>query len=190
MGNIFVLSLCLTSSHQYLLVWGACVSAGSLIFAVASQRTPLDHLSLVASRVCICRSCKTIVKRETVLKQLFLQKYSTEIVDQNVSLVLLWKSMAWGASYNLSYRPGKLAGAIFVLSLWPTQVISVFEKRGWIHVWCPGFCVCCSEDTSVDRPALLVQRDLCLWLQQGECRRSRQKCQSLSLPLKYITCIL
>lgn len=70
--------------------WGELVySSGSLIFAVASQGMPLDHLTLVASRVCICRSCGIMVKRETVFKQLLLQKHRTGTADRNVSLVFL-----------------------------------------------------------------------------------------------------
>lgn len=46
-------------------------------------------------------------------------------------------------------------GAIFVLSL-SAQVVGISEKGGC--VWCPGFCVCCPEDTLFDGLTLMASR--------------------------------
>lgn len=58
---------------------GAQVSTSATpAFIAATQRKPLDHLPLVARRICICRTPKTLTNGETILGMWPLSGHSTK----------------------------------------------------------------------------------------------------------------
>ena len=57
-------------------------------------------------------------------------------------------------------------GVIFVLPLCLTHDAGIFEKGACVHIWCPGFCGCHQEDTSLDSLDLVASRTLCSQIQQ------------------------